>query len=193
MHDRVLPIDGQLEPRAHRQQARYVGGLKTNAEVLRAREHEELPAKRDVNRHGARLAPLGARLHARIDGDLQRHPQMHSKRRDILDGHGDHLARLASRFHAHEADGGLQGHRRHRLDHRDASGLEQRGHRADRVAARHRRESALLHNNDRHIGPRVRGRERKHRAQPRIATGLVKHETSQAMELARGVGEAFFD
>ena len=55
------------------------------------------------------------------------------------------------------------------------------------------REGALLHNNDRHIGPRVRGRERKHRAQPRIATGLVKHETSQAMELARGVGEAFFD
>ncbi len=193
MHDRVLPIDGQLEPRTHRHQARYVGGLKTHAEVLCAREHEELPAKRDVDRHGARLPPLGARLHARIDGDLQRHPEMHRERRDILDGHGDHLSRLASRFHTHEAHGGLEGHRRHRLDHGDASGLQQSGHRADRVAARHGSESALLHDNDRDIGSRIRWREREYRAQPRISAGLVKHETSQTMKLARGVGEAFFD
>ena len=118
---------------------------------------------------------------------------MHGERRHIVDRDIEHLAIGASGVDGHQPHRRLDNHRRHGLHHGDAARLQQGCHGADRVAARHGCDGTLLHHDDGYICARVGWGECQHSAQTRIATRLMQHQATQAVQLARGIGESFRD
>jgi hypothetical protein len=92
----------------------------------------------------------------------------------------------ASGHHPHR---GVDRHVQRRSVRREQAGGDRARHRAHRVAARHRREAALLEDDDAEVRPGGDRRQDQHRAQSGIAPGLVQQQGPQPLQVLPAVCE----
>ena len=80
-----------------------------------------------------------------------------------------------------EAGGGIEAHDGLRLAHRDPAGLQQRGHHADAVAARHGVRAVGLQHHEAGVGAGPRRRQQQVQRHLRTGARLQRHEAAQAV------------